>query len=90
MKSQWKFVLVLLVGIGLLVLGLAYMSYEDSAFVSQALANQHGWVPPCSPGDASGCVTWPYISLALIVLGGLTALAGFIGIIETHFPRGDV
>ncbi len=87
MQSRLKFALVLLVGVGLVVLGFTILSIGDQEFVSKGLSNPTGYVAPCNPGNGSGCAVWPYISVALFVVGVILTLAGFIGLVETVFPR---
>jgi hypothetical protein len=80
MKPRWKFALVLLVGVGLLVLSFTVLSIGDASFVSSGIANPYAHVAPCNPGNASGCVVWPYIGLGLFIAGVITTLVGLIGI----------
>lgn len=89
MKSRSKFALLLLVGIAILLIGSEIYSIETLDIMSRAIANPKAWSPACTWGYTSGCVTWPYVSVGLIVLGLLAALAGIIGVVETWFPRGE-
>jgi len=87
MKSKWKFVIVLLVGLGVLLLSFTALSIFDAVFVAQGTSNPNAHVPPCNPGNSSGCNPLPYVSVILFVVGILVTMAGVIGVVETAFPR---
>ena len=86
-KSLWYFAMVLLSGIGILVLGFAIASVGYSNFLLHLLADPNAYSPPCILGYTRGCLTWPITSLFLSGFGGMLALIGFIGIVESRFPR---
>jgi len=90
MNSTRKFTLVLLIGFGFLIIGLSILSVEYSLIASQFMANPNAIVPACNPGSASGCVVWPYIDIAVVIVGLMMTLAGAIGLFEIRFPRSDV
>jgi flagellar biosynthesis protein FliR len=89
-SSQWKFALLLFVGVGLLLISLSVLSTEYSQMASQFLSDPNAIVPACNPGVTSGCVIWPFIDLAAAVVGLVLILVGAIGLLERLFPRGDV
>jgi hypothetical protein len=90
MKTQWKFALVLLVGIGLASIGFEVLAINEAAFTSNLASNGLAQVPQCNLLNSRGCVTWPYEVLALAVPGMLMIVAGLIGLVETAFPRREL
>lgn len=86
MKSRWVFVVVLLAGIGLIVTGFLMDYFESLWIASQAFLHPKNWLPMWN----NPVVNTALFSFALILVGGLAALVGLIGVIETTFPRRDV
>jgi len=81
--------LVLIIGIGFLLVGFNVLSNEYEWFGSQLLNNPNAMVPGCNPIYGTGCVYWPFVDLALCVVGLIATMAGAIGLLESHFPRAD-
>jgi hypothetical protein len=89
MGSQRNFALLFLAGLIVLLIGADIISNMFAWIGSNLLNDPNALIPGCTI-YGTGCLVWPYVGFAAVVIGLVTTMAGAIGFLESRFPRRDV